>query len=94
VLLMCEWKLRPHMTRDDLRPLMDVFAKRGLLPGTICWYAKADNSGGFFVIEGDDIGMLNENLLAYNEWGTWSVTPVMTAEQAVPGIEAFLGTAN
>ena len=50
---MCEWKLRPHMTRDDIRPLMDVFAKRSLLPGTI-----------------------------------------LTAEQAVPSIEAFLGTSS
>ncbi len=49
------YKLKPFLTKDEVRELMSVFAKEGPGPGTTAHYVAADGRGGLVITDSDDL---------------------------------------
>ncbi len=47
MLFISEYKLKPHLTKDEVKRPMDVFGKGGAVEGEIANYVRADGTGGF-----------------------------------------------
>jgi hypothetical protein len=52
---------------------------------------KADGSGGYTISETDDLSAGYADVLAYSEFLTFTVTPLLKIDDAVPAILAYLG---
>ena len=91
MLLITEYRLRPHMPKADVKRLMDEFGKRGAAEGEIAHYVRADGSGGYTIGEGQTVTDAYEAALAYSEFMTFTITPVLSIDDAVSPIMAYLG---
>ena len=80
------YKLKPFLTKDEVREVMGVFAKEGPGPGTTAHYITADGSGGVVITDSDDLQAGYRNILNYTRWIEYDMTPVLDVEQAVPHI--------
>ena len=80
------YKLKPFLTKDETRELMNVFASVGAGPGTKAHYIAADGSHGLVITESDDLEAGYRNILNYTQWIEYDTTPVLAVEQAVPHI--------
>jgi hypothetical protein len=92
MLFVTEYRLKAHLKKDDVKRLMDEFGKRGAAPGELTHYARVDGSGGFTVSDNEDLKAAYENVLAYTEFLTFTITPVLTIDDAVGPILAYTGT--
>lgn len=90
MLLITEYRFRPHMPKEDLKRLMDIFAQRGDESGTIGHYLKADGSGGIVIAEQDDVSETFKDSLAYQEFLEFKVIPALKIEDAVGPILAHI----
>jgi hypothetical protein len=70
---------------------MDEFVKRGAPQGEVAHYVKADASGGYTIEEDDSLTPSFEGSLAYSEFMTFTVTPVLKIDDAVGPIMTYLG---
>jgi hypothetical protein len=91
MLFMTEYTLKPHMSKAEVKALMDEFGKRGAVQGEIAHYTKADGSGGFTIADDDDATAAYEAALAYSQWLTFTIDPVLKIDDAVGPIFAYLG---
>ena len=91
MLFITEYRLKPHLKKDEVKRLMDEFGKRGAAPGELAHYVRIDGSGGFTIGESDDLNAAYENVLAYTEFMTFTVTPVLTIDDAAGPILAYIG---
>ncbi|HWU39060.1 MAG TPA: DUF3303 family protein [Candidatus Acidoferrum sp.] len=91
MLLLAEYRLKPHIAKADFKCLMDEFAKRGSEQGEVAHYVKADASGGYTIEEMDTLAHAFEGSLAYSEFMTFTVTPVLKIDDAVGPILTYLG---
>jgi hypothetical protein len=91
MLLLAEYRVKPHIAKADFKSLMDEFAKRGGEQGEIAHYVKADASGGYTIEEMDTLTDAFEGSLAYSEFMTFTVTPVLKIDDAVGPILTYLG---
>jgi hypothetical protein len=91
MLFISEYQLNPHMPKADVKRLMDEFGKRGAAEGEIVHYVKADGAGGYTVTESDDLSSAYADVLAYHEFMTFTITPVLKIDDAVGPIMAYLG---
>jgi len=91
MLLITEYRLRPHMPKADVKRLMDEFGKRGAAEGEIAHYVRADGSGGYTIGEGQTVTDAYEAALAYSEFMTFTITPVLSTDATVSPIMAYLG---
>ena len=55
MLFITEYRLKPNLPKAEVKRLMDVFGKRGAAEGEVAHYVRADGTGGYTVIEADDI---------------------------------------
>jgi hypothetical protein len=78
------------MTKDDTAKLMTLFGQRGAEPRTIAHYVKADGTGGVVISEQDDGVKAFEGTLAYEEFLDFRVTPVISIDDALAPIAAYL----
>jgi len=84
MLFITDYKLRSHLTRDDDKRLMDVFAQRGgKSPGEIAHYVRMDGSGGVVVSDNSDMLELYSYLLAFGEFMEFDIAPALTIDDAV-----------
>jgi hypothetical protein len=90
MLFLSEYRLRPGMTKAETASLMAVFGERGAEPGTIAHYVKTDGSGGLVIIDQDDAAAAYASTLAYSEYMEFTVTPLLTIEDAVGPIATYL----
>ena len=90
MLFVTEYRLKPGMSKPDVTRLMDVFGKKGPGPGELAHYVRVDGSGGFTISDNDDSKSAYESALAYTEFMTFTVTPVVTIDDAVGPIAAYL----
>ena len=81
------YKMKPHLTKEETKELMGVFAKVGNTPGTIANYVN----GGVAIAESDDPAEGYANLLNYQQWMEFETKVVLKVEDAVPLIGAYLG---
>lgn len=91
MLLITEYSLKSHMPKADVKRLMDEFGKRGAATGEIAHYVKADGSGGYTIGDGETVNDVYEAALAYSEFMTFTITPVLNIDDAVGPIMAYLG---
>ena len=90
MLFITEYRLNPHMPNASVKRLMDEFGKRGAAEGEIAHYVKCDGTGGFTVGENDDLSAAYADVLAYSEFMTFTITPVLKIDDAVGPIMAYI----
>jgi hypothetical protein len=85
------YKLKPHITKEETKQLMAVFATIGNAPGTQAHYVNADGGGGIAIAESDDPAEGYANLLNYQQWIDFESKVMLKIEDAIPLIGAYLG---
>ena len=90
MLFVTEYRLRPGMSKPEVTRLMDVFGKRGPGPGELAHYVRMDGSGGYTISDNDDSAEAYASALSYSEFMTFTITPVVTIDDAVGPISAYL----
>ena len=85
------YKLKPHLTKEETKQLMSVFATVGNTPGTVANYVNADGGGGVVIAESDDPREGYANLLNYQQWMEFETKVMLKVEDAMPLIGAYLG---
>jgi hypothetical protein len=90
MLFITEYRLKPHMTKDEVARLMDGFGKQGPGPGETAHYVRVDSTGGFTISDNEDAAAAYASALAYTEFITFTVTPVLSIDDAVGPITNYL----
>ena len=90
MLFITEYQLNPHMPKAEVKRLMDEFGQRGAAAGEIAHYVKVDGTGGYTVSENDDLSAAYADVLAYHEFMTFTITPVLKIDDAVAPIMSYL----
>jgi hypothetical protein len=83
MLFITEYELRPDLSREDDKRLMDLFGQRGKNPGEIAHYARLDGGGGYIIAETDDVQAIYERVLEFGEFMQFTITPVLSIDDAV-----------
>jgi hypothetical protein len=90
MLFLSEYTFRPGLKKADFANLMTVFGERGAEAGTVAHYVKADGSGGLVIINQDDTATAYASTLAYSDYLDFTITPLLTIEDAVGPIATYL----
>ena len=80
------YKLKPFLSNEERRTLLEVFAKEGPGPGTTAHYVAVDGSHGVVISETDDVVGAYRNIQNYTRWVEYDSTVVLKIEDAVPQI--------
>lgn len=91
MLFITEYRLNPHMSKADVKRLMDEFGKRGAAEGEIAHYVRADGAGGFTIGELENLDAAYADTLAYSEFMTFTIAPVLKIDDAVGPIMTYIG---
>jgi len=91
MIFITHYKAKPHMTKEETKELMAVFATVGNAPGTVAHYVNPDGGGGIVIAESDDPAEGYANLLNYGQWMEFETKVMLKVEDAVPLIGAYLG---
>ena len=91
MLIISEYKLKPHLTKGEVKRLMDIFGKRGAVDGEIAHYVRVDGTGGYTIAENDNLASAYADVLLYSEYMTFTVTPVLKIDDAVAPIFSYIG---
>jgi hypothetical protein len=84
MILMTTYTIKPYLSDDETRKLLEVFAKEGPGPGTTAHYVAADGSHGVVISDTDDVAGGYRNIQNYTEWVEYDTKVMLTVEQAVP----------
>ena len=85
------YKIKPFLSKDETKKLLEVFAKEGAAPGTTAHYVAADGSHGVVIAESDDIEAAYRNIQNYTQWVEYDTNVMLTVEKAVPLLMDALG---
>ena len=55
MLLMTTYKIKPFLSDEETKKLLEVFAEEGPGPGTIAHYVASDSSHGVVIADTDDV---------------------------------------
>ena len=91
MLFITTYKIKPFISNDETKQLLEAFASAGAGPGTTAHYVAADGSCGVVVSETDDIEGAYRNLLNYSQWIQYDSKVMLTIDQALPHIMDALG---
>lgn len=91
MLFVSEYRLKAHMPKSDVKRLMEEFGKRGAPQGEVAHYVRADGTGGYTIADFDSLDAAYADVLAYYEFMTFTVTPVLRIDDAVGPIFTYLG---
>ena len=91
MLIVTNYRFKSHMTKDEARELLDVFAEVGNAPGTIAHYVATDGRHGMVLAEIDDPAEGYRNLLNYGPWLEFNTQVVLPVEEAVPHVMDWAG---
>lgn len=80
------YKVKPYLTKEETKELMDVFAANGPGPGTTAHYVAADGSHGVVISESDDVAGAYRNILNFTPWVEYDTSVMLTIDDAVPHI--------
>jgi Domain of unknown function (DUF3303) len=86
MILITTYRLKPFLSKEETKELMDVFAKEGAGPGTTAHYVAADGSQGVVISDTDDVEGAYRNILNYTQWVEYDSKVMLTVEQALPQI--------
>ena len=84
MLFMTTYRIKPYLSNDETKELLEVFAREGAAPGTTAHYVAADGSHGVVIAETDDIAGAYRNIQNYNQWVEYDTKVMLTVEEAVP----------
>jgi hypothetical protein len=90
MILVTTYKLKPFLTDEETKELLEVFAKEGAGPGAGAHYVNADGGGGLVISDTDDVEGSYRNILNYTEWVEYDTQVMLTIEQALPQIQDAL----
>ena len=91
MLFMTTYRIKPYLSKDETKELLQVFAENGAGPGTTAHYVAADGSHGVVIAETDDITGAYRNIQNYTQWVEYDTKVMLTVEEAVPLIMEALG---
>ena len=80
------YKIKPFLSNEETKTLLEVFAKAGPGPGTTAHYVAADGSHGVVIAETDDLVSAYRNIQNYTQWVEYDTSVMLTIEDAVPQI--------
>jgi hypothetical protein len=86
MLFITTYRLKPFLSNDETRQLLEAFATAGPGPGTTAHYVAVDGSCGVVISENDDIEAAYRNLLNYGQWIQYDTKVMLTIDQALPHI--------
>ena len=84
MLIITTYRIRPYLSKDEVKELMEAFAEFGTTEGTIAHYVFADGGGGVVIGESDDAGPGYRNILNYTQWVEYEEQVVLSIDDAVP----------
>ena len=84
MILMTTYRVKPYLSDEETKKLLEVFAKEGPGPGTTAHYVAADGSHGVVISDTDDVAGGYRNIQNYTEWVEYDTKVMLTVEQAVP----------
>ena len=84
MILMTTYRIKPYLSDEETKKLLEVFAKEGPGPGTTAHYVAADGSHGVVISDTDDVAGGYRNIQNYTEWVEYDTKAMLTVEQAVP----------
>jgi hypothetical protein len=91
MLFMTTYRLRPHVTKPEIKRLMDRFAKLGSAPGEVSNFARIDGSGGWNIVDVENLDAVYSYILEFTDFFEFEVTPVLKLEDAVGPILNYVG---
>jgi hypothetical protein len=91
MLFMTTYKIKPYLSNEETKTLLEVFAREGAAPGTTAHYVAADGSHGVVIAESEDIAEAYRNIQNYTQWVEYDTRVMLTVEEAVPLIMEALG---
>jgi len=91
MLFLTTYKIKPYLSNEETKKLLEVFAAEGPGPGTTAHYVAADGSHGVVVAETDDLAGAYRNLQNYTQWVEYETRVMLPVEEAVPLIMDALG---
>ena len=62
MLFMTTYKIKPFLSNEETKKLLEVFAKEGAGPGTTAHYVAADGSHGVVIADTDDVAGAYRNI--------------------------------
>ena len=80
------YKIKPFLSNEETKTLLEVFAKAGPGPGTTAHYVAADGSHGVVIAETDDLVSAYRNIQNYTQWVEYDTKVMLKVEDAVPQI--------
>lgn len=84
MLLMTTYKIKPFLSNEETKKLLEVFAEVGPGPGATAHYVAADGSHGVVISDTDDVEGSYRNIQNYTQWVEYDLKVMLTVEQAVP----------
>ena len=84
MILMTTYRIKPYLSDEETKKLLEVFAENGAGPGTTAHYVAADGSHGVVISDTDDVAGGYRNIQNYTEWVEYDTKVMLTVEQAVP----------
>jgi len=91
MLFVTTYKVKPYLSNEETKKLLQVFAEAGPGPGTTAHYVAADGSHGVVVADTDDVAGAYRNLQNYTQWVEYDTKVMLTVEEAVPLLMDALG---
>lgn len=84
MLFVTTYRIKPYLSNQETKKLLEVFAKVGPGPGTTAHYVAADASHGVVIADTDDVAGAYRNLQNYTQWVEYDTQVMLTVEEAVP----------
>ena len=91
MIFLTTYKIKPYLSNEETKKLLQVFATEGPGPGTTAHYVAADGSHGVVVADTDDVAGAYRNLQNYTQWVEYDSKVMLPVEEAVPLIMEALG---
>ena len=78
------YKIKPHLSKDQRKALLETFAETGAPPGTTAHYVAADGSHGVTISDTDDVAGLYRIVQTYAEWIEFDSKVMLDVAESVP----------
>ena len=69
MIFLTTYKIKPYLSNEETKKLLQFFAAEGAGPGTTAHYVAADGSHGVVIAETDDVAGAYRNLQNYTQMG-------------------------
>jgi len=83
MMFLTTYTVKPHLSAQDAKRLLEEFAKHGDVPGSVAHYALVDGSGGVIISNNDDGAVMFRAVLRYTEFLEFDITPALRIEDAM-----------